>query len=115
MHSERVEFPGALGTPLAGKKWPLENTTVSLRHTRIHAEDCADCMTRSGQLDRVERVIHLAGNLDDSQRRRLLEIADRCPVRRTLHSEVGLRTTLSAPEPSPAGRAVPSATGSAAP
>ena len=82
----------------ARKGWPLENVRVSLRHSRIHAKDCADCETQSGQLDRVERVIELIGDLDTEQRRRLLEIADRCPVHRTLHSEVDVRTTMIAPD-----------------
>jgi len=79
----------------ARKQWPLENVSVSLRHSRIHAKDCADCETESGQLDRIERVIQLTGALDAEQRRRLLEIADRCPVHRTLHSEVEVRTTIA--------------------
>lgn len=78
------------------KQWPLEKVTVSLRHSRIHAEDCADCATRTGMLDRVERVIRLVGDLDDDQRQRLLEIADKCPVYRTLHSQVTVDTTLMA-------------------
>jgi putative redox protein len=68
---------------------------VSLRHSRIHAEDCADCETRAGLLDRIERVIRLDGNLDDRQRARLLEIANRCPVHRTLRSEIVIDTTPS--------------------
>jgi uncharacterized OsmC-like protein len=77
------------------KEWPLESVTVSLRHSRVHAEDCAHCETESGRLDRVEREIELTGSLDAEQRRRLLEVADRCPVHRTLHSEVDVRTTMS--------------------
>ena len=77
------------------KDWPLEGVTVTLRHSRIHAKDCEDCATESGQLDRIDRLIELSGALDDEQRRRLLEIADRCPVHRTLHSEVDVRTTLA--------------------
>ncbi|MGA8979372.1 MAG: bifunctional alpha/beta hydrolase/OsmC family protein [Pedococcus sp.] len=80
----------------ARKEWPLENVSVALRHSRIHAKDCEDCETRSGRLDRVERVIELTGDLDAEQRQRLLEIADRCPVHRTLRSEVDVRTTMSA-------------------
>ncbi len=79
----------------ARKGWPLANVRVSLKHSRIHAKDCADCATGSGQLDRVERVIELTGELDTDQRLRLLEIADRCPVHRTLHSEVDVRTTMA--------------------
>ena len=81
----------------ARKEWPLEHVSVSLKHSRIHAKDCADCDTQSGQLDRIDRVIRMTGDLDAEQRRRLLEIADRCPVHRTLHSEVDVRTT-TAPE-----------------
>ncbi|WP_255917947.1 bifunctional alpha/beta hydrolase/OsmC family protein [Streptomyces humicola] len=75
------------------KQWPLEKVTVRLSHSRIHAQDCADCETRTGTLDRVERTIHFAGSLDDDQRRHLLEIADKCPVHRTLCSEVQIETT----------------------
>ena len=77
------------------KKWPLEKVTVSLRHSRIHAQDCADCETETGQVDRIERVIRFDGDLDDDQRQRLREIADKCPVHRTLHSEIVIDTTVS--------------------
>ncbi len=77
------------------RKWPLESVTVSMRHSRIHAKDCEDCTTGSGQLDRIDRVIELSGALDAQQRERLLEIADLCPVHRTLHSEVNVRSTLA--------------------
>lgn len=77
----------------AAKGWDLTHVSVSLRHSRIHAQDCAECETRTGKLDRVERVVHLVGNLDAQQRQRLLEIADRCPVHRTLHSEMVVHTT----------------------
>jgi uncharacterized OsmC-like protein/pimeloyl-ACP methyl ester carboxylesterase len=78
------------------KKLPLERVSVDLAHDKIHAVDCAECETREGKIDRIERVITLEGNLDDAQRARLLEIADKCPVHRTLHSEVSIRTTLVA-------------------
>ena len=78
------------------KQWPLENVSVSLHHSRIHAADCEDCETRTGRLDRIERVIRLVGDLDEQQRQRLLEIADRCPVHRTLHSEIVVDTALAA-------------------
>ncbi len=78
----------------ARKNWPLEKVTVSLRHDRIHARDCEECETESGQIDRIERTIEITGDLDGEQRQRLLEIADRCPVHRTLHGEVPVRTTL---------------------
>lgn len=77
------------------KQWPLEGVAVSLRHSRIHAADCAECETKEGMLDRIEREIVLAGPLGDEQRARLLEIAERCPVHRTLTSEVNIRTRLA--------------------
>jgi len=77
------------------KKIPLERVAVRLRHAKIHAADCAECETRSGRVDRIEREIELAGDLDAEQRRRLLEIADRCPVHRTLHGEVHVETRLT--------------------
>lgn len=69
------------------KGWPLENVTVTLDHDRIHATDCAECMTKEGLLDRVKRRVTLVGALDDAQRAELLQVADRCPVHRTLTSE----------------------------
>jgi len=74
------------------KALPLDRVTVRLRHFRIHAVDCENCETKEGMLDRIERAITLAGNLNDEQRKRLLEIADKCPVHRTLTSEVEIRT-----------------------
>src|SRR5438477_5539603 len=74
------------------KKWPLESVTVNLRHSKIHAADCQDCETKEGKIDRIERDIHLVGNLDPEQKTRLLEIADKCPVHRTLHSEINIQT-----------------------
>jgi putative redox protein len=77
------------------KGWPLEGVTVRLRHAKIHAADCADCETREGMIDRIERNIELTGALTDDQRARLLEIAGRCPVHRTLQSEIDIRTRLT--------------------
>jgi len=74
------------------KQWPLEAVTVRLEHSKIHAEDCANCETREGKLDRIDREIQLEGPLDDAQKARLMEIADRCPVHRTLTSEIEIRT-----------------------
>ena len=74
------------------KKWPLERVTVNLRHSKIHAADCQDCETKAGKLDRIEREIHLEGNLDPEQRKKLIEIADKCPVHRTLKSEIDIQT-----------------------
>ena len=76
------------------KGWPLERVAVTLRHDKIHAEDCAECETREGRIDRIERRVSLEGVLDEAQRARLLEIANRCPVHRTLESEVLVTTTL---------------------
>ncbi|GAB4350169.1 MAG: bifunctional alpha/beta hydrolase/OsmC family protein [Gammaproteobacteria bacterium] len=76
------------------KKWPLEAAQVYLRHEKVHAQDCEDCETESGMIDHIEREVELIGPLDDEQRARLLEIADRCPVHRTLHSEIHVVTTL---------------------
>jgi putative redox protein len=73
----------------------LQRITVRLRHSRIHAEDCMDCETKEGLLDRIDREIELTGNLDEAQKRRLLEIAERCPVHRTLNSEINIKTTLT--------------------
>jgi putative redox protein len=72
----------------------LQGITVRLQHYRIYAEDCRDCETKSGFLDRIDREIELTGNLDEAQRRRLLEIAERCPVHRTLKSEINIRTLI---------------------
>ena len=78
------------------KGWPLQHVSVRLSHDKIHAEDCADCETKQGMLDRIERDIILEGPLDETQRQRLLEIANLCPVHRTLQSEIVIRTTLAA-------------------
>jgi len=80
------------------KGWPLRQTTVRLRHQRIHAKDCADCETRTGQMDQIERELQFEGELTDSQRARLLDIAERCPVHRTLHSEVLVSTAETGPD-----------------
>jgi uncharacterized OsmC-like protein len=74
------------------KKLPLTRTQVRLRHSRIYATDCAECETKEGMLDRIERVITLEGDLNAEQRARLMEIADKCPVHRTLKSEIDIRT-----------------------
>jgi len=79
------------------KQWPLEAVTVRLSRSKVHARDCSDCEAEGGYVDRIEREIEILGALDAEQRQRLLEIADRCPVHKTLHGEVMVRTTL-APE-----------------
>jgi uncharacterized OsmC-like protein len=74
------------------KGWPLEDVTVNLRHSKVHASDCAECETKEGMLDRIERDIHFAGPLTTEQRSKLLEIANKCPVHRTLTSEIEIKT-----------------------
>ena len=80
-----------VGLYARGKKWPLEHVTVSLWHSRIHAQDCADCETKQGMLDRIEMQIEFEGELTQAQREKLLEIAGKCPVHRTLRSEIDIR------------------------
>ncbi len=77
------------------QKWPLTRIAVRLRHEKIHAQDCADCETKEGMLDQIERVIDLEGPLNIEQKQRILEIANRCPVHRTLTSEVKIRSSLA--------------------
>ena len=74
------------------KALPLERVTVELTHSRIYAADCESCETKEGMLDRIDRSIALSGKLDAEQRKRLMEIADKCPVHRTLTSEIDIRT-----------------------
>jgi uncharacterized OsmC-like protein/alpha/beta superfamily hydrolase len=76
------------------KKWPLDEVKVSLSHKKIHAKDCDECETATGKLDDIEREVTITGDLDAEQRARLIEIADKCPVHRTLHNEVRVRTKL---------------------
>src|SRR5262245_34814775 len=76
------------------KQLPLDKVTVRLRHAKAYAQDCAECETQDGKLDRIDREIELEGGLDDAQRTKLLEIASKCPVHRTLHSEVWIPTHL---------------------
>ena len=76
------------------KGWRLSEVTVRLRHSKIHAVDCAECETREGTLDRIERDITLNGDLTDEERAKLREIADKCPVHRTLTSEINIHTSL---------------------
>lgn len=77
------------------KQWPLRGVEMRLAHSRIHAEDCAECDTKQGMLDSIEAEITLIGELSNEQRHRLLEIASMCPVHRTLKSEIQIRTGLS--------------------
>ena len=74
------------------KALPLDRVTVTLKHGKIHAQDCTECETKDGMLDQIDRVIAIDGGLDTEQRRKLMEIADKCPVHRTLHSEIRIVT-----------------------
>jgi putative redox protein len=76
------------------KGWPLEHVDVALEHGRVHADDCAQCETKPAMIERIERAITLTGALDEAQRQRLLQIADMCPVHRTLTGHVDIRTAL---------------------
>ena len=76
------------------KGWPLEKVEVSLTHRRIYAQDCEDCATKEGSISLIERYISLTGTLSEEQRTRLLEIAQRCPVHRTLTSEISIKDYL---------------------
>ncbi len=73
------------------KQWPLENIIVSLRHSRIHAKDCEECDTKEGMLDQIDTEIELTGSLTAEQHAKLMEIAAKCPVHRTLTSEINIR------------------------
>jgi len=79
------------------KQWALHGVQVRLGHSRIHAEDCATCDTREGMLDQIDCEISLIGDLSASQRQRLMQIADHCPVHRTLLGEIQIRMSLSEP------------------
>ena len=76
------------------KGWPLEEAVAHVYHKKIHAEDCASCETKEGKIDRLAREIELVGSLDKAQRDRLIEIANRCPVHRTMTSEINVQTRL---------------------
>ena len=76
------------------KQWPLEDVTVKLNHQKIHAVDCETCETKECKLDQIEREIELSGTLDNQQKQRLMQISDRCPVHRTLKSEVIIKSEL---------------------
>jgi uncharacterized OsmC-like protein len=75
-----------------GKKFPLQRVEVRLRHFRVYATDCAECETKEGMVDHIDREIRLDGDLSVDQRAKLMEIADKCPVHRTLTSEINIRT-----------------------
>jgi len=80
------------------KRLDLTRVAVRLKHDKIHAEDCEHCETREGRLDRIERKLELSGDLSDDERNDCLRIADRCPVHRTLQSEIDIQTRLDGPD-----------------
>jgi putative redox protein len=82
------------------KGWPLEGVEVALSHDRIHAADCRDWGTHKGSLDRITKRLTLRGPLDEAQRRRLAEIAQRCPVHRTLTGKIQIEQLLDQPRAS---------------
>jgi putative redox protein len=77
------------------KGWPLQSVSVRLEHSKVHAADCADCETKEGKLDQIGLDLILTGVLSEEQRARLLDIANRCPVHRTLTSEIKIRSRLA--------------------
>jgi putative redox protein len=79
------------------KKWPLQHITVSLHHSRIHAKDCEDCETKEGMLHQIDVRIELTGPLTSEQHATLMEVAGKCPVHRTLKSEIKIRLTETKP------------------
>jgi len=86
--SEALAFASAL-------ELPMDKVTVTVKHEKIHAADCAECETRVGKIDSIDREIHIEGDLTDEQRKNLMRIADKCPVHRTLHSEVVIKSRLA--------------------
>jgi putative redox protein len=76
------------------KAWPLDGIVVRLKHEKIHAEDCRECDAKTDRLDQIEREIELLGTLNSEQQKRLLEIADMCPVHRTLQSKIIIKSKL---------------------
>ncbi len=77
------------------RKWPLQGVTVRLRHSRVHRDDCLNCEKQDAFIERVERTLELQGPLSEEQRTRLLEIAERCPVHRTLRGNLQVQTRLA--------------------
>lgn len=78
------------------KKWPLQNVEVRLSHAKVYAEDCATCEKSGTKLDRIERVVTLFGPLSEEQKAKLMEIADKCPVHKTLTSKIDIVTRMAA-------------------
>jgi putative redox protein len=77
------------------KKLDLQSVSAHVTHERIHAKDCADCESKTGRIDTFHRVVTYEGNLTEAQEQKLLEIADKCPVHKTLHGEIKITTELA--------------------
>jgi putative redox protein len=77
------------------KNWPVERIMVRLRHFRDYATDCKDCLDKNVAIERIERIIEIAGDLDAAQHQRLLEIAEKCPVHRTLQAQIRIDSRLA--------------------
>ena len=80
-----------VGLQARKRKWPLENISVSLKHSRIHAKDCEECLTKNGFIDRIEVAVELTGPLNADQRSELMKTAATCPIHRALKSEINVR------------------------
>ena len=80
-----------VGLQARNRKWPLEDIVVSLRHSRIHAKDCEECLTKDGMLDRIDIGIELTGPLTSEQRAELMQTARTCPIHRALKGEINVR------------------------
>src|SRR3954447_23778228 len=99
--------PGACTSMTVGlysrrRKWPLQDITVSLRHTQIHAKDCEDCVTKEGMLHEIDVQVQLTGPLTPEQHATLMEVAGKCPVHRTLKSEIKIKLSeIKPPSPNP--------------
>lgn len=76
------------------KKWPVENISIELDHARDHGADCSECDEEHKQIDVITRSISITGDLDDEQRNRIMEIADKCPVHRTMHNKLVVKTNV---------------------
>lgn len=79
----------------ARKRWPLEQVVIRLSQERVHVQDCADCEHPNAMIHRIEKKIELVGALDDAQRAKLLDIAERCPVHRTLTGKIEIQSALT--------------------
>jgi len=80
-----------IGLQARKRKWPLENVTVSLRHSRVQAKDCKECLTETGMIDRIDVGVELTGPLTPEQRTELMKVANSCPIHQALTHEINIR------------------------